>query len=105
MAVIVHQNQEHSKTLTNYTHSLLINLGKTKLVLLGTPQMLTRVPEGFGVTLLGKEMLPSCCAKDLGVISRLSFDEQVTEVVSKCSVSLCQINRVKHLFDRKQLDS
>ena len=98
---------EHSKTLTNYTHSLLINLGKTKLVLLGTPQMLTRVPEGFGVTLLGKEMLPSCCAKDLGVIvdRRLSFDEQVTEVVSKCSVSLCQINRVKHLFDRKQLDS
>ena len=77
------------------TRSLLINLDKTKLLLLGTPQMLARVPEGFGVTLLGKEILPSRSAKDLGVIvdSRLSFDEHVTEVVSKCTGSLCQINR------------
>ena len=30
------------------THSLLINPDKTKLLLLGTPQMLARVPEGFG---------------------------------------------------------
>ena len=77
------------------THSLLINPDKTKLLLLGTPQMLARVPEGFGVTLLGKEILPSRSANDLGVIvdSRLSFDEHVTEVVSKCTGSLCQINR------------
>ena len=67
--------------------------------------MLARVPEGFGVTLLGKEILPSHSAKDLGVIadSRLIFDEHVTEVVSKCTGSLCQINRVKHLFDRSTL--
>ena len=60
--------------------------------------MLARVPKGFGVTLLTKEILPSCSAKDLGVIvdSHLSFDEHVTEVVSKCTGSLCQINRVKH---------
>ena len=32
--------------------------------------------------------------------SHLSFDEHVTEVVSKCIGSLCQIKRVKHLFDR-----
>ena len=87
------------------THSLLINPDKTKLLLLGTPQMLARVPKGFGVTLLSKEILPSCSAKDLGVIvdSHLSFDEHVTEVVSKCIGSLCQINRVKHLFDRSTL--
>ena len=87
------------------THSLLINPDKTKLLLLGTPQMLARVPEGFGVTLLGKEILPSRSAKDLGVIvdSRLSFDEHVTEVVSKCTGSLWQISRVKHLFDRSTL--
>ena len=35
--------------------------------------------------------------------SRLSFDEHVSEVVSKCIGSLCQINRVKHLFDRSTL--
>ena len=69
---------------------MLINPDKTKLLLLGTPQMLARVPEGFGVTLLGKEILPSRSAKDLGVIvdSRLSFDEHVTEVASKCRGSL-----------------
>ena len=87
------------------THSLLINPDKTKLLLLGTPQMLACVPKGFGVTLLSKEILPSCSAKDLGVIvdSHLSFDEHVTEVVFKCIGSLCQINRVKHLFDRSTL--
>ena len=87
------------------THGLLINPDKSKLLLLGTPQMLARVPKGFGVTLLSKEMLPSCSAKDLGVIvdSRLSFDEHVTEVVSKCIGSLCQINRVKYLFDRSAI--
>ena len=69
---------------------MLINPDKTKLLLLGTPQMLARVPEGFGVTLLGKEILPSRSANDLGVIvdSRLSFDEHVTEVASKCRGSL-----------------
>ena len=67
--------------------------------------MLARVPKGFGVTLLSTEVLPSCSAKDLEVIvdSHLSFDEHVTEVVSKCIGSLCQINRVKHLFDRSTL--
>ena len=67
--------------------------------------MLARVSKGFGVTLLSKEILPSCSAKDLGVIvdSHLSFDEHVTEVVSKCIGSLCQINRVKHLFDSSTL--
>ena len=43
-----------------------------------------------------------CSANDLGDIvdSRLSFDEHVTEVVSKCKGNLCQINRVKYLFDK-----
>ena len=35
--------------------------------------------------------------------SHPSFDEHVTEVVFKCIGSLCQINRVKHLFDRSTL--
>ena len=67
--------------------------------------MLPRMPKGFGVTLLSKEILPSCSAKHLGVIvdSHLSFDEHVTEVVSKCIGSLCQINWVKHLIDRSTL--
>ena len=86
-------------------HSLLINLDKTKLLLLGTPQMLARVPEGFAVSLLGKEISPSLSAKSLGLVldSHLRFDEHVTDLVSKCTGSLCQLNRVKHLFDRSTL--
>ena len=33
----------------------------------------------------------------------LSYDEHVTEVVSQCTASLCQIYRVKHILDRKSL--
>jgi len=45
------------------THSLLINPDKTQLLLLETPQMLARVPKTFGVTLLSKEILPSCSVR------------------------------------------
>ena len=48
------------------THSLRINPNKTKLLLLGTPRrMLVRVPKGFGVTLLSKEILPSCSVTEV----------------------------------------
>ena len=33
----------------------------------------------------------------------LTYDEHVTQVTSKCIGSLCQINRVKYLFDRRTL--
>ena len=33
----------------------------------------------------------------------LTYDEHVTQVTSKCIGSLCQINRVKYLFDRRKL--
>ena len=53
------------------------------------------MPEGFAVSLLGKEILPSRSAKSLGVVmnSRLSFDENVADLVSRCTGTLCQINR------------
>ena len=35
--------------------------------------------------------------------SYLRFNDHVTETVSNCIGSLCQINRVKHLFDRSTL--
>ena len=33
----------------------------------------------------------------------LTYDEHITQVTSKCIGSLCQINRVKYLFDRRAL--
>ena len=87
-------------------NSLLINPEKTKLLVLGTRQMLQRLPADFHVTLLGKKVTPSPSARDLGlqVDSTLSYDEHVTQTVSSCIGSLCQINRVKHLFDARTLE-
>jgi len=68
--------------------------------------MLQRLPADFRVTLLGKKVTPSPSARDLGlqVDNALSYDEHVTETVSSCIGSLCQINRVKHLFDARTLE-
>ena len=86
-------------------NSLLINPEKTKLLVLGTRQMLQRLPADFHVTLLGRKVTLSPSARDLGlqVDSTLSYDEHVTQTVSSCIGSLCQINRVKHLFDARTL--
>ena len=69
--------------------------------------MLQRLPADFHVTLLGKKVTPSPSARDdlgLQVDSTLSYDEHVTQTVSSCIGSLCQINRVKHLFDARTLE-
>ena len=84
-------------------NSLLINPDKTKLLLIGTRQMLQNTPTDLDVhvTLLGKELRPVVSARDLGVYmdATLSFDEHITSV-NPCLSSLSQINRIKHLLDR-----
>ena len=47
---------------------LLINRDKTKLLFLGTRQMLSRLQEVPRVTFLGKILKPTVSAKDLGVL-------------------------------------
>ena len=86
-------------------NSLLINPDKTKLLVLGTPQILTRIPDDLSITPLSKETTPSKSAKNPGVTMdcNLTYDEHVTQVTSKCIGSLCQINRVKHQFDKHTL--
>ena len=86
-------------------NSLLINPDKTKLLVLETPQMLTKIPNDPRITLLSKEITSSKSAKNLGVTMdcNLTYNEHVTQVTSKFIGSLCQINRVKYLFDRGTL--
>ena len=56
------------------------------------------------VTLLGKELCLLVSAKDLGVyMDATIFDEHITSITSSRLSSLSQINRVKHLLDRKTL--
>ena len=82
------------------SNSLLANPEKTKLLLFGTPQMLIHV-QNFRVTFLDKELQPVFSARDLGVEfdGCLSYDEHIIQVVSKCTKSLCLINRVKHILE------
>ena len=63
-------------------YSPLSNPDKTRLLLLGTSQMLACMPKDFSITLLGKKIRPSHSAKDLFVVvdPHLSFNEHVTDV-------------------------
>ena len=66
--------------------------------------MLTRLDD-FKLSLLGKEVTPCDAVRDLGIYvdSQLSYDENILKTVSSCVSRLCQINRVKHVFDQKTL--
>ena len=66
-----------------------------------------KIPDDLSITILSKKITSSKSAKNLGVTldCSLTYDEHVThdQVTSKCIGSLCQINRVKYLFDRRTL--
>ena len=76
-------------------NSLLINPDKTKFLVLGTPQMLTKIPDDLSITLLSKDITSSKSAKNLGVAMdcNLTYDGHVTQVTSKCIGSLSNKSR------------
>jgi hypothetical protein len=59
-----------------FDNCLLLNPDKTKLMVFGSPPMIRKLPD-FSLSMLGKEIVPSKTAKDLGVIFDpfLSFDD------------------------------
>ena len=85
-------------------NSLLVNPEKTKVLVLGTRQHLQQLPN-FSIKFLSKQIKPVPVAKDLGVLldSCLAYSDHIATTVSSCTYSLFQINRVKHLLDRKTL--
>ena len=80
----------------------LISIRKTKLIVFGTKQMLSRLDD-FKLSLLGKELTPCDSVRDLGVYvdSHLSYDEHISKTVSSCVSHLCQINRANNVFDQR----
>ena len=66
---------------------------------------MTKIPDDLSITLLSEEITSSKSAKNLKVTMdcNLTYDEHVTQVTTECMGSLCQINRVKYLFDRRTL--
>ena len=74
---------------------LLIKPDKTKLVLFGTRQLVSKLPD-VTVSFLGQQLCPVSSAKDLG------FTLDISPLSSLLS-SLCQISRVRHLFSKEVL--
>ena len=85
-------------------NSLLMNPDKTKLLVIGVPQLLRQLPD-FTITLCGKPISPTPVAKHLGVFldQCLSYDEHIRKTVASCINKLIQINRIKHLLDKETL--
>ena len=72
-------------------------------MLFGTGQMIAKIPN-FNLSLLGKDLVSTRCAGDLGVIfdDHLTFSDHTAtcKTVSSYMSSLAQINRAKHAFDK-----
>ena len=85
-------------------NSLLINPDKTKLLVIGIPQLLCNLP-CLSITILGKEIEPGSVTRDLDVYidQTLNNNEHISKLVSSCVHKLVQMNRIKHLLDRKTL--
>ena len=94
------------KNISNWcaNNSLLINPDKTKLVVIGLPQLTKKLP-AISLSLLGKTISPVSVAKDLGVFidQGLTYNVHITKTASGCMNQLVQINRIKHLLDKKTL--
>jgi hypothetical protein len=88
-----------------FENKLLINPEKTKLLRIGTRQLLGKLLEETTITFLGEDITPTINAKDLGLTldSYLTYDYHIKNVVSSWMAKLCQINRVKDSFDRDTL--
>ena len=87
-------------------NSLLINSEKTKLLVLGLPQLTSQLP-AISLTLLGETLSPVLVAKDLGVYldQCLNYNIHIAKSASTCFLQLVQVNRVKHLLHIKSLMS
>ena len=59
---------------------LLINPDKTKLLLLGTRQVLRKIPDDIHVTLLGKQIYPVSSAKGLEKCANFAKIAKVTRI-------------------------
>ena len=68
-----------------FRNRLLLNPTKTKLMVLGSSQLMPALQD-FSISLLGKVVFPTQTAKDLGVSldPYLFFDEHIINAISTC---------------------
>ena len=72
-----------------FRNYLLVNPNKSKLMVFGTRKMLPKLQD-ITLSLLGKNLLPSKTAKDLGVLldPRVSYNNHMIKTVSSCMSAL-----------------
>ena len=87
-----------------FRNYLLLNPDKSKLMVFGARKMLPKLQD-ITLSLLGKDLLPSKTAKDLGVLldPHLLYNNHIIKIVSSCMSRLGHINLVKHALDRRTL--
>ena len=88
-------------------NSLLINPDKTKMMVIGSQQLLQQLEHTVSIDFIGKTLEPVAQVKDLGTTldSNLKYNEHMQRLSSSCISKLCQINRVKNLFNQSTLTS
>ena len=67
-----------------FANHLLINLDKTKFVLFGMRQLISKLPSNITVPFLGQDLVPVTSAKDLGVTlnPNLTFNDHIASLTS-----------------------
>ena len=86
-------------------NSLLVNPEKTKMLLVGTRQLMNQLEAPIHINFMGETMTPVTEVKDLGMFldSHLTYDKHIQALLSSCISKLRQIGRVKHNFDQQTL--
>jgi hypothetical protein len=86
------------------SNKLLINPTKTEFMIFGMEKSIKNLPN-LSIPFLGKILTPVTVCKDLGLTldATLTFDDHINLLTSTLTSSLCQINRVRHLFDKNAL--
>ena len=67
-----------------FQNLLLLNPDKTELIVFGTRQMLTRLPNEFCLSLLENDLIPGDAVKDVGLTfdCNLSFNDHIVKVTA-----------------------
>ena len=86
-------------------NSLLVNPEKTKMLVVGTRQLMNQLESPVHINFMGENLTPVTEVKDLGMRldSHLTYDKHIQALSSSCISKLRQIGRVKHNFDQSTL--
>jgi hypothetical protein len=92
---------EISRWLTG--SQLVFNAGKTELLICGTRQQLSKLPNDISITIDGSVIKPSKCVRDLGVWldPHLTFKDHVNKVTRSALLYLRVISRQRHHLNDK----